>query len=390
MAEDITLDEEDIKRLAQRGGMGLGEQQVFWETWQDFLSGAASAFNVSTVMTSRPLGVPFRLSLTNHVLVTYTTSLVINAGADDAGMFLISDESPNPTTVRCKSSIFNTAIGAGAAYASHRGSLNYLVPPGHYVMLQPNIVGTGQAGLDYGVEQEYVFGTETIVVPQDGPDNWYLPESNDQFEALGLDTPDALWLMQDADTHAADEHGACKLTAAGTVSYGNAVTGWTRTFLGTTDGSAGTFTTSSSTLPNPASESMGVFALINVATPSATRSLLQFAANDLRARVTTGPLLQLLVDDGSTQNGVSDPTSDVRAVYMQYDFTNSTAKLYTDQEIITATYAVAASRNVIFGDGVAAATARYGYGFALYGAKAEKSDAEVRTMFAALGITTAW
>lgn len=42
MAEDTTIDEEDIKRLAQRGGMGLGEQQVFWEAWQGLISGSGA------------------------------------------------------------------------------------------------------------------------------------------------------------------------------------------------------------------------------------------------------------------------------------------------------------------------------------------------------------
>lgn len=34
MAQDTTLTETDIKKLAQRGGMELGDQQNFWEWYQ--------------------------------------------------------------------------------------------------------------------------------------------------------------------------------------------------------------------------------------------------------------------------------------------------------------------------------------------------------------------
>lgn len=338
----------------------------------------------------RPLGVPFRPSLRHHTFLTYTAGLTINASPDDAGMFLMSDAGPDVQTVRCKATLFNPAIGANAVYAGCRSNLSYICPPGHYVKLQQSNAGpSAQSSILHVIEQELKFGNAPVVVNQDGPDDWYLPESNEQFVALGLDEPDALWLMQDPSGNPVDEHGWCRLTAGGTVSRGNAEAGWDRLFLGTTNGVAGSFLTSSSTLPNGASGSLGVFMVVKVSAPTATRSLLEFFANDLRARVTATPRLQIFVDGGATQDGTADPTG-MRAIYMQYDFTNQTATIFTDQEVITTPWVVGASRAVIFGSQAAAATARYGYAFALYGAKAEKSQAQAKTMFNKLNIAVPW
>ncbi len=374
-----------------------GEQGPQGDPGPQGLQGDSGAGEVSLVasptMPTRPLGLPFRPSLTNYTWMQYTTTLLINASPDDAGMFLMSDETNDPQIVRHKSNYFNPAIGAGALYSSSRGTLIYLCPPGHFVKLQPATVGTAQVGIELGVEMPLVFGvSDPIVVPQDGPDDWYQPNSDAQFTALGMDTPDALWLMQDTSGKPADEKGYLQLTAGGTVTYNNSVAGWTRKFLGTSDGVAGTFTTTNSSLPNPASASLGVFFLVSASTAAALRSVLElFASAACRLRVTNTPRFQGFVDPSSTQNGTVDPTGAVRAVYVQYNFTDSDFAIFTDQEKITVSSSAKTGRGIVFGSGVAAALMRLGYGFAYYGAKAERSSAEVKAeIFEPLGITVPW
>lgn len=49
MAQDVTLTEEDIKKLAQRGGMELGDQQNFWEWYQNTLSAIGAVSTPATI-----------------------------------------------------------------------------------------------------------------------------------------------------------------------------------------------------------------------------------------------------------------------------------------------------------------------------------------------------
>lgn len=80
-----------------------------------------------------------------------------------------------------------------------------------------------------------IIDNTTNGVPQDGPDNWYVPESEDDFDALGLDTPDYLWLCQEVSGDLAAAIGGPEPLVASIIPpplYEQVVTGWTRKFVG--------------------------------------------------------------------------------------------------------------------------------------------------------------
>ncbi len=73
----------------------------------------------------------------------------------------------------------------------------------------------------------------TAVVPVDGPENWFVPQSSAHFTSLGLTAPDLIYLCQEpTGTILFPVVGTEELTAGGTVTYANTITGWTRTAVG--------------------------------------------------------------------------------------------------------------------------------------------------------------
>ncbi len=107
-----------------------------------------------------------------------------------------------------------------------------------------------------------------VVVPTDGPSSWYTPETSAHFAALGLNTPDHLWLCQEASGNLAAAIGGVTLTANATGHlYEQTVSGWTRLFVGTDGSTSGqSWRTTSASLDMASGGSYAALALLSFTT----------------------------------------------------------------------------------------------------------------------------
>lgn len=121
-----------------------------------------------------------------------------------------------------------------------------------------------------------------VVVPTDGPDDWYRPETGDHFIALGLNTPDYLVLCQEASgdlVPAIDGLTVGNLVASDTgtggLVYSQAVTGWTADFVGYDGAGTSIFTTSDNGLDVVAGESYAMLCFVSFDVPSGTTAFMR-------------------------------------------------------------------------------------------------------------------
>lgn len=206
-------------------------------------------------------------------------------------------------------------------------------------MLSDLIQSTPQGLLSALLQQRRV--TSEYVVPSDGPAGAiFVPATSADFVALGLTAPSSLFLCQEASGNLADSIGAVTATAAGSPTYQNAVTDWTRKFVGFTSAVGQYFGIAGGTYgPDAASQAPLIYAKLNSAAV-ASRSLLSVSST-VTIRFTTGGLVQI-VNGGSVGTGAYDyRDSNVHPFMLRYNRTGTTTTLFTDKETISATYAAA-------------------------------------------------
>jgi len=234
-------------------------------------------------------------------------------------------------------------------------------------------------------------------VSRDAARGVYLPADTTEWDAfrsagsLSIANPSNLWLMQEGSGNLADSIGAVALTASGTRSYLQSVSGWTRKAIGTTDGTAGAWQVASGVGPSPASTSVAALSLSLLPAPAAERNVFAMtlaASNLIVVNQTAAGLLKLYLKAGSATGAVSHADGNVHPLMIVYDRTNSTAKLYTDLEIVTAAYDTVLDGTK--GWGGTPSAARHLYGAWWSGADAEMSQAQVRALFVAMGFSVAW
>jgi len=210
-------------------------------------------------------------------------------------------------------------------------------------------------------------------------------------------TVSSAWKCDEASGNAADCVGSLTLTASGTPTYQQTVSGWSRKGFGFTDAGAQKFVAASGTGPNPATTSVIWCFYITMPTsnPAATRTIMGAShtgtTQDMVQIVTTGKP-RAVVFNVTTDGTVNVVNGGTMPMLLKYDRTNSAARLYNTNEKITATY----NSGVLDGNkGVGppigtAATMNCVYGFMLQGANAELSDATVKTLLQSLGWTIPW
>ncbi len=199
----------------------------------------------------------------------------------------------------------------------------------------------------------------------------------------------SIHLCQEASGNLADTGGgSVTLTANGTVSYSNAISGYTRVAVGTTNGTAGRFTAGSGSGPNPASVSFGAFCVAQITSVvSSERAFfwLADAANDyIGINVLAAGQLKVYIDNiaAVTSANVYEAAG-VFAFLLLYDRTNSRARLYTTTEALALTYGsgVTSANKHIGGTTLTTpATSRYLYSKLLSGSAVEalNSDAAAK------------
>lgn len=242
-------------------------------------------------------------------------------------------------------------------------------------------------------------------VTQDAASGKYFPATLTEWQttlsvAGASGDPSAAHLMQDAAGPIADALGTLTLTVTGAPTFQAAVTGYTRKKIsnGVGDGNTMRLDTANAALPDISTTSFLALVVADMPTaaPGATRNMIEMGTNATRAAceffVTGGTNLARSV--ANTQAGAADPKSAVHLMWLQVDRTNSTVKVFTDQEVVTVTFGgtMAGKNYSLFAvsGGQAAASMGYLYDTLFYGAAAEKTQAQIKAISQTLGWTIPW
>ena len=121
---------------------------------------------------------------------------------------------------------------------------------------------TDDEGAESSVQQSVEVSGGAVVVPTDGPNNWYMPSEEAHFTSLGLTVPDHLCLCQDASGALAAAIGGVDLLTTGSGHlYAQAVPDWTRTFVGQNEDADGKWYAASADTYDVTSESVCIVGL---------------------------------------------------------------------------------------------------------------------------------
>jgi len=241
-----------------------------------------------------------------------------------------------------------------------------------------------------------------VGVTRDAASGKYFPASasewNTVFAAAGVGVTFAgnIWLCQEASGNLADSGGAgLSLTATGTPSYQQAVTGYTRLKVSNaTDGNANNrFTATGTDILTNSNLLFGVFDM-PTANPAAARTFLGLGANATRAAaefLTTGLLRGRSV--GNVNDG-TDCKNAVRPLMLQADRTNNLVRALDDVDKTTPTFdaTMAGTLINIWGYAGANLTPACGtlYLTRLTGSAAEMTDAQKKAVLVTLGWSISW
>lgn len=221
--------------------------------------------------------------------------------------------------------------------------------------------------------------------------NTFLAEAN-----MGAKTVAHSWGFQDASGNISATVGTL-LTAAGTLEYQQAVSGWTRTATRFTDNTTDAASHAGGTGINPSTTSCLYLFYIDVITDvGALRNMVQgggaVTGSELSYRRSAARLNAVKVMSASVA-GTADPQDGgVRPCVLRYNRTAGTADIFNDQEKVVGTYNSGVTDGV---KGVGAGIVNSGgldvlWGLAFSGASAEWTDIEVRAFLQALGWSVAW
>lgn len=251
------------------------------------------------------------------------------------------------------------------------------------------------AAIGMGVDQIGV-AASMAGVARDATSNIYCPATLAQWNStmlvasIGSGGPGALHLCQEASGNLADSIGSFTLTASGTgLTYQSAVTGWSRFGIATTDAGTGQFSTSSASLPDPASGSYLIIAYYKLnAANTVIRTMTQIGtATGTFNRFSAADKLQG-VSGANSGTGTGVPEGAVRPYVLLYDFTNNRAAAYSDQDKIL--FARGATTGKSLKWGVSDPGGALLYHVAFFNAAAELSDAAIKRLLQTLGWTVAW
>jgi hypothetical protein len=253
----------------------------------------------------------------------------------------------------------------------------------------------------FGSGQPLGAGDPMAGVTRDSASGKYFPatagEWNTVFSVAGVGVTFAgnIWLCQEASGNLADVLGAVALSAVGSPSYQQAVSGYTRLAVrNTTDNSTNRFTGTGSDIATNSNLHFWVMDM-PTANPAAVRNVLDIGTSATRAALeiqATGVMRGRSV--GNTANGAADAKSAVRPVMLQVDRTNSLVRALSDQDKMSPTFdgtMAGTAINIwslatVFNSPVSGLL----YGCRLTGAAAEMTDAQKKTVLQTLGWSIAW
>lgn len=260
---------------------------------------------VHTYATGDDYEVTLTVTDDNGASTSFSTTVAVNAAPTaafsvevDGLTITVTDESTDPEDSLAS---WDLDWGDGSPHASGPGPWEheYASADTYTVTLTVTDAGglTDEASDDVTVE--------SVVVPTDGPDEVYLPESTAHFAALpvAVPPPTDIYLCDESSGDLASATGTDALVASGAgLVYGQSLTGWAAKFVRVTEGELGHFARSVSLAEG---ESCFVLAICSYAAPSTTKLLLQIAGADNAIGSRNSGLLRT-THGGNTINTSSD------------------------------------------------------------------------------------
>lgn len=283
---------------------------------------------------------------------------------------------------------WNWAFGDGS-YSTDQNPVHAYAAEGTYSV---TLVVRDAAGLTAHVTTS----VEVILWEIDATSGIAVPADSDQWTnflaantGTNFDVPDHVWLFDEASGNLAAAVGGKTLTMTGTPSYQQTETGWARKFIRASGAAANQFANNGTMIAATSSALVLVFARIvqpvsghqRVFYGSASSNAFEGSAGSSNMRYRTG---------ASAANGASSHVGSVRPYVLVHDETANRMALLSNIEKVSPAFAARTGTTVQFQFGAAADTTALtsiGYACAWDGAKAERSDADIKALLEALGFT---
>lgn len=241
-------------------------------------------------------------------------------------------------------------------------------------------------------------GTTVNLVAKDATAGVYLPEGSTQWsnfiarKGLSIAVPNMEHLLQEASGNPADSMaGAIALTASGTPAYQQSVAGWSRKGIAFTDGQVADLSTTSASLPSISTASFTTCLLVYVTSSTTTRTVIQHGTTTVdQFRVVIGAPRIQVASGVNTATGTADPTGAAHLDCLRTNRTATTTVGTTDTEKLTPTWGNPTNKKLGIGQSGNGPTMTVMWEVSWFNANAEISDANLRSMEQAMGLTASW
>ncbi len=250
-------------------------------------------------------------------------------------------------------------------------------------------------GLGLGVETTGAAGMAGVT--RDATSNIYVPanlaEWNTTLSVAGISSgpPSLLWRLQEASGNVADAIGSFTGTLVGTgATYQQTVAGWATKGIALADAATGTFVNSDAGLPDLSAASMMTIAYAIASAPGANEVLYRIGTTTSRILIRTSTVRTQGTSGVNSVTGAAVPTGSARPYVIRSNKTASTAMICTDQENLAPTFGAVTGKTIGISDGSFAVPATHLMLVSFFGAAAEMSDAQVKTLLQTLGWTILW
>lgn len=169
-----------------------------------------------------------------------------------------------------------------------------------------------------------------MAISRDATSGWYMPASNSEWTELligtGIPNPSHLYLFQESSGNPADSIGSKALTASGTLSYQQTVTGWARKSIRTTRSATGMMLNNTFGNVNANSYTALLFAFTATAGLGLTRTVFRLGTtfdDDACIETNTTPRMQVGEGDGTRSVNSVNPADAVNTWMLRINDTGN-------------------------------------------------------------------
>ncbi len=253
----------------------------------------------------------------------------------------------------------------------------------------------------HGIKHGIARGNSMVGVTKDATSGIYVPSTAAEWTTtlaaagIGSGGPSFIWLMQAASSPIPEVvSGVVTLATSGTAgSFAQSISGWSRVGWTITDAAVGRLLSTNAALPDASTTSALTLEYIAITgTPAAARQVSAplGSAGSFRAGVNATPAA-LINDSGNTATGPTTLNTAVHPWVTQYNFTASSAAVYTNSDKIIPTFIGVSGKLRTIGESNGTSPPMWcGYSAMFTGAAAELTSGQIKTLLTTLGWTVAW